>query len=174
LFYSHLDDALVSVLNAGLNQRQNLGSADYYGGELSLTAQLTAAFQAGVNYSYIHRAFDVGTPVSGSIRPFQLTDVPDHKGFVWLSWKAGGLSVVPNLEFASSRVTVTPATANGNNPFYYKTGGYITAALRVDYDINRNLTVGVGGRNLFDRNYTLTNGFPEPGRSVFVSVRARY
>lgn len=81
LFYSHLDDALVSVRTpANLNRRENFGSADYYGGEISITARITPTLDAGVNYSYIHRDFDVGTPASGDlIRPFALTDVPDHK-----------------------------------------------------------------------------------------------
>ncbi|MBV1687133.1 TonB-dependent receptor [Novosphingobium sp. G106] len=186
LFYSHLTDALVSVIRTDapllipgvttpLNQRQNIGSADYYGGEISLSVQLTQAFQAGVNYSYIHRTFDVGTPAIGTIRNFKLTDVPSHKGFAYLSWQPlGGLKVTPNLEFASGRTTVTPVTANANNPFYYQTGGYVTAGLRADYDINDYLTIGVGGRNLFDKYYVLTDGFPEQGRSFFASVRAKY
>lgn len=174
IFYSHLADALVSVRTpANLNRRENLGSADYHGGEISLTAQLALTFQAGVNYSYIHREFDVGTaPAGGLIRPFRLTDVPSHKGFAWFSWKpVEGLEVVPNLEFASSRVTVTPASANGLAPLYYRTGGYVTAGLRIGYDITDRLTIGIGGRNLFDNSYTLTDGFPEPGRSIFASVR---
>lgn len=176
VFYSHLTNALVSVRTpANLNRRENFGSADYYGGEISLSAQLTSAFQAGVNYTYIHRDFDVGTPPAGGlIRPFRLTDVPSHKGFAWVSWRAGDLNVLPNLEFASGRTTVTPASANGLAPVYYDTEGYVTAGLRIDYDITDQFTIGIGGRNLFDKGYTLTDGFPEPGRSFFASLRARY
>lgn len=103
------------------------------------------------------------------------TDVPAHKGFAYASWKpVAGLDIVPSLEFASGRATVTPASANGLAPVYYKTEGYVTAALRVDYDLTDRITIGVGGRNLFDRNYAPTDGFPEPGRSFFLGVRARY
>lgn len=176
VFYSHLIDALVSVRTPlNRNRRENLGSADYYGGEIALTAQVTPSFQAGVNYGYIHRAFDVGTaPIAGLIRPFRLTDVPAHKAFAWLSWRPlDGVEIVPNVEYASGRVTVTPATANGTAPLYYRTGGYVTAALRVDYDVTDRITVGLGGRNLFDKDYVLTDGFPEPGRSFFASLRFR-
>lgn len=32
----------------------------------------------------------------------------------------------------------------------------------------------MGGRNLFDRNDMLAGGFPEPGRTIFASLRVRY
>src|SRR5690606_3016056 len=108
-------------------------------------------------------------------RPFELTDVPAHKGFAWVSWRpVAALNVLPSLEFASGRATVTPASANGLAPVYYQTDGYVTAALRLDWDVTDDVTIGVGGRNLFDREYALTDGFPEPGRSVFATIRARY
>ncbi|MEI9850153.1 MAG: TonB-dependent receptor [Sphingomonas sp.] len=83
VFYSWLTDALVSVRTpTNLNRRENYGSADYYGAELSIDADLSPTLQAGLNYSYIHRSFDVGTPPAGAlIRPFRLTDVPRPQGF---------------------------------------------------------------------------------------------
>ncbi len=100
---------------------------------------------------------------------------PDHKGFAYISWKPmGGLEIVPSVEFASDRTTVTPASANGLAPVYYDTGSYVTAGLRIDYAILPEVTLGVGARNLFDSDYVLTDGFPEQGRSLFASIRARY
>ncbi len=176
-YYSWLADALVSVRTpANLNRRENIGSADYYGAEVAVDVRFGATLSAGANYSYIHRSFDVGAaPMGGLIRPFELTDVPDHKGFAFVSWRpVPALNVVPSVEFASDRTTVTPASANGLAPVYYDSGSYVTAALRVDFDVTEQLAVGVGGRNLFDRTYVLTDGFPEPGRSLFVGVLARY
>ncbi|MBB5685629.1 TonB-dependent receptor plug domain-containing protein [Sphingobium boeckii] len=176
IFYSKLDDALVSVrTTANLNRRENYGSADYYGGEIALDARIGTTLDVGANYSYIHRSFDVGTPASGGlIRPFRLTDVPDHKGIAYLNWRPlDGLEIMPSVEFASKRTTVTPASANGLVPVYYDTGSYVTAGLRIDYAILPQVTLGVGARNLFDKYYVLTDGFPEQGRTVFASVRAR-
>ena len=177
VFYSWIDDALVSVRTPqNLNRRENIGSADYCGAEIAVDLRLGGTLNAGINYSYIHRSFDIGTPPPGGlIRPFELTDVPAHKGFAYVAWKpVAALEVVPSLEYASGRTTVTPASANGLAPVYYKTEGYVTAALRVDFEATDRITLGVGGRNLFDRNFALTDGFPEPGRSFFLGVRARY
>lgn len=177
VFYSWLSDALVSVRTpANLNRRENLGSADYYGAELSVDAEILPSLSAGANYSYIHRSFDVGTtPVGGLIRPFELTDVPDHKGFAWVSWRPiEELNILPSIDWASNRTTVTPASANGVAPVYYGTGAYVTADLRINYAVTERIEVGVGAQNLFDDYYVLTDGFPERGRSFFASLRARY
>ncbi len=176
-FYSRLTNALVSVrLASNRNQRVNIGSADYYGGELSLDYALGSTLQIGGNYSYIHRSLDVGAaPVGGFIRQFRLTDVPDHKGFGYVSWKPlAGFEILPSLEWAGKRTTVTPATANADVPVYYKTGSYVRADLQLSYAVMPGIELGAGARNLFDEYYVLTDGFPEAGRSYFLSVKAKY
>lgn len=176
LFYSDISDAIVAVRPAGFpaksTQRQNLGSAEYYGAELALTAHIGQTLEIGANYTYTHRSFDIGTPAAGTIVPvFRLTDVPAHKGFVYASWSPlTDLHIVPSVDVASNRTTLTTASP----PVDYRTGSYAQANLRVDYTLRPGVEIGVGARNLFDDNYTLTDGFPEPGRSFFASVRAKY
>ncbi|WP_447761183.1 TonB-dependent receptor plug domain-containing protein [Sphingopyxis panaciterrae] len=177
VFYSNIDDAIVSVRPAGFpanaTQRQNLGNAEYYGTEIALTAHVTPTLELGANYTYTHRAFDIGTPAAGTVVPvFRLTDVPTHKGFAYASWSPfGGLTIVPSVDFASNRTTLGTFSPIVD---YYRTGSYVQANLRIDYALRDGIQIGVGARNLFDDNYILTDGFPEPGRSLFASIRARY
>lgn len=177
LFYSKLEDALVSVRTpANLNRRENYGSADYYGGEIALDADLSPTLQLGANYGYIHREFEVGAaPAGGLIRPFQLTDVPEHKGFAYISWMPiEGLRLLPSVEFASDRTTVTPASVNGLAPVYYDTGGHILGNFRASFAFADRFEIAAGVRNIFDDEYVLTDGFPEPGRSFQLSARVSY
>jgi len=180
-FYSDIDNAIVSIrpaaAPAGTSQRQNLGDGRYYGVELSVNARITPTLTVGGNYGYVHRDFDIKAG-PGAVMPlaFALTDVPGHKGFMFVDWSPfPRLHVIPSVEAASKRTTLASTTPTPPGvPFYYRTGAYAQANIRVDYELVRGVDVGVGARNLFDDNYQLVDGFPEAGRSFFASLRARY
>lgn len=181
-FYSRVTDAIVSYPTlaysctgstapgpcpqVSLVQSRNLGHGDYYGAEISLDLRIGAAFSLGGNYTYTHRK--LVDPANAAFRP---TDVPTHKAFVYADWHpTGKLHVLPSADIASNRWTVTDVAPI----VYYRTGAYVNAALRVDYEVFPGIALGLGGRNLFDDNYQLVDGYPEPGRSFFASIRARY
>ena len=74
------------------------------------------------------------------------------------------------LEYADERWTVTTTTPLA----YYKTGSYLLLNLAADYAVTDQVTATVGAQNLGDQDYQLTDGFPEAGRSFYVSLRARF
>ncbi|MBC2667304.1 TonB-dependent receptor [Novosphingobium flavum] len=185
LFYSHVADAIVSVVPAGFpagsSQRQNLGDGDYYGAELSLTATVSPALELGANYTWTHRDFTITGAAAGTTVPaFALTGVPEHKAFVYASWQPfGRLRVLPSLDLASDRMTVTTGAASTLSPTappvrYYETGGYAIANLSLTYAVTPQVELGIAARNLFDEYYVLTDGFPEPGRSFSLTASARF
>ncbi len=179
-FYSHLNDVIVSFpfiyttctpatppvcTDNAVTQSRNLGSGNYYGAELALTARLGTMLSLGGNYTYTHR--DLKDPSNAAFEP---TGVPTHKAFLWADWSPlADLHILPNADIASARWTVNTA-----GTLYYRTGSYALANLTVNYELTDGIEIGVGARNLFDAYYALTDGFPEPGRSVFASARARF
>lgn len=174
VFYSHVDDVILAYpftfSGQSVTQSRNVGAGDYHGVEIAMNGQLGPALNFGANYTYTHRKLS-----NPSIIGYRLTDVPEHKGFAYLSWKpVSRVTVLPSLDFASDRWTVTPATANGFSPTYRRTGSYAVANLRIDFELAEGIELGVGARNLFDDYYMLTDGFPEAGRSFFASARARF
>jgi len=109
--------------------------------------------------------------VTQNVTVFRLTDVPAHKGFAYADWSPfTGLHVVPSVDFASDRTTMTTSTP----PIYYRTGAYANVGLRLSYAVMQGVELSVGARNLFDDQYRLVDGFPEAGRSFYVGARARY
>ena len=178
IFYSHLNNVIVnfpfiynSCTPAGVctpnavTQSRNLGDGDYYGAELSLSAQLNSQLSLGANYTFTHR--DLHDPNNAAFRP---SDVPTHKGFIYVDWSPiSRLHILPSIDLASDRWTVNTA-----GTLYYRTGSYANGAIRADFELANGVTIGAGVRNLFDQNYQLVDGFPEPGRSYFASIRAKY
>ncbi len=187
VFYSKVDRAIVSVRPVGASatttRRENLGDGEYHGAEISANAQLLPTLLAGANYSYIRRSFTI-RPQAGSILPaaFQLTGVPTHKAFIYANWApVGGLHIMPNVEIASDRTLLAsyaPPLASAPTvagpPVYYRGGNYVNVGLRIDYALTETIEIGVGARNLFDENYELSDGYPEPGRNIFLTARARF
>lgn len=53
-----------------------------------------------------------------------------------------------------------------------RTGAYLLFDIAAQYSLARNLDVAIGFKNLTDDNYSLAWGFPQPGRSFYLKMRA--
>ena len=59
-------------------------------------------------------------------------------------------------------------------PNFTDIGSYALLNFRADYDFTDNFSTAVGVTNLLDQNYSLADGFPEPGRQFYATARARF
>jgi len=171
VFYSDLKNALIQipVVVTGfgtVNQTKNAADGKYYGFEGSVTAQVSETLDVGGNLTYIHRKLT--DPTNAAFRP---QGVPDWKAFAYADWRPiEKLTIRPSVEYADQRWTVTTTTPLA----WYKTGSYLLVNLSADYEVVENVVATVAVQNLGDQDYQLTDGFPEAGRSFYVSVRAKF
>lgn len=176
-FYSLIDDAIACVVVAGgaacplntaktvLTQYQNVGNGAYSGLEGSLSARLNAQLTAGGNVTWIAQSFHV--PGGTAYEP---TDTPTDKLVLYADWTPiARLHVEPDLEIDSDRWEVNAAGTG-----YLRAGAFDLLDARVAYDLPQGVELAIGARNLLDQNYQLAQGYPEPGRSFFMSAQYKY
>jgi iron complex outermembrane receptor protein len=189
-FYSHLNRVIVSQPTlaysctasttpgpcspTSLTQSINAGNGDYYGAELSVEARVAPTLNLGGNVTWVHQIVHYPASVLGNVYTAPApdpTNVPDTKAFVYADWTPlARLQLRAGADIESNRWTVTdiaPIT-------YFRTGGHVNAQASAEYEVTRAVRATIGVRNLFDRNYTLVSGYPEPGRSYYASVRVTY
>jgi iron complex outermembrane recepter protein len=170
LFYSVVRNLIQSVpvpaYGPGVTQSQNVGDGHYFGGEATVDYAVRDDFSLGGNLTVIHR--QVYAPY---ILNFQPIGVPDLKVNLFAGYRPlPELTLTPSLELDGSRWTVTDIIA----PIYYRTGAFAVVNMNAEYQATKNLTFSAGVRNVFDAAYILTYGYPEPGRSIYLGVKATF
>ena len=169
IFHNEVKDAIQSVpvvyKGSNYSQSQNVGEATFKGVELGLTASVLPTLEIGGNYSYIDT--QLRNPNDATAR---LTTTPQNKAFIYAKWQPiGGLSIVPALEHATARWS-SKAVGTG----YVKTGAYELLSLKLEYQVLRDWSVSLTGRNLTDKNYQLVDGYPQEGRNFILATRLQF
>ncbi|MCL2021187.1 MAG: TonB-dependent receptor [Betaproteobacteria bacterium] len=143
----------------------NLGAATYKGFEIGFHARAMQNLELGGNYTYIStRVNDPNNP------DYKLTSTPRHKTFLYAIWKPiNDLKVIPSLEYGGKRWSDPPSGSG-----YVRTGNFKLLNLKVEYQLTRNWDISLAARNLLDKNYELTSGYPEEGRSFLLSTRFQF
>ncbi len=157
LFYTRVQDMIQSVtITASTSQQQNIGAVRNQGAELSAQFVATKSLTLGGNYTWLDRKNLTNPAVL-------LTDVPDHKVFAYAQWQPlSFLSVTPSIRSESSRETATNGTR--------RTGGFTLYNLKLDATLSRSLSTSLSADNLSDKLYALNEGFPEAGRTYYLTL----
>ncbi|WP_404986341.1 TonB-dependent receptor plug domain-containing protein [Chryseobacterium sp. M5] len=162
-FINNIKDAIfartVGALDNGnpISQNVNIGKAVFQGYELALGYNPIKNVTLGANYSYI----DMKDKTEGSNEKF--TDVPNHKMMAYTKLEVPKLrsTLNVNMEFYGKRYT----TSTGDQAPEFT---LVNAKLSVNIVKGVNFDFGV--RNLFDRNYYLSYGYPKEGRSFITAL----
>lgn len=162
IFYNRIGDVIQNVNNVvydttkkqWLSQSQNKGRAEYYGAEAAITWHVTTTFTAGANYTFIKRK-NLDNP------SLHFTDVPEHKASGWLQYNISWLGFLVNGEYNASRYSTSYGT---------EAPAFFLLHASTVISITNWLKVQGGVNNIFDKNYMLSEGYPEQGRNYFVKV----
>ncbi|PIE87524.1 MAG: TonB-dependent receptor [Bacteroidetes bacterium] len=157
IFSNHLFNTIqyVDEVQPGLSQIQNTGQSHFYGFDFTGVYQMPLDIQWTLNYAFIKRK-NLSNP------DLLFVDVPEHHIFSALVYKGlKNFDFNLNGEFASDRYS----TSYGNI-----SKAYIVFNTRAAYQFNNGIAIEAGVNNVFDKNYTITEGFPEAGRSYFMSL----
>lgn len=158
LFYSSLTDAILSVSNVqpGKSQMQNFGEAEYKGIEAQLSYMPIQTLNISANYTYLERKNITDSTI-------HFTNVPNTKVIGTVEYSPLKLlKLIANTEFNSSRYSTSYGTTV---PDYTLLNGFVSSKF------SKYLSVDAGVNNIFDRNYSLVEGYPEEGRNFFVTLR---
>ena len=164
LFYNHLYNTIQMVSNVqpGLSQMQNTGKAVFKGVDLSMVYQPVTVLNIYVTYSYIQQK-NISNP------EILFTDVPNNKLFASVEYTIVK-KIMINLfgEYDSRRNNASDGTRV--SPGYFLMNGQVT------YSFIKILKAEFGVNNIFDKNYTIEEGYPQAGRTllylfVFQSVK---
>jgi len=148
-------------------QSQNVGLGHIVGADFKADYAFRNDLAFGGQLSLIHRWVNLSKATSPNL---ELIGTPGVIGMVYAKWSPlPNFTITPNLTFASDRWS-----PNYNSTAYVQTGAYMLVNFKAEYKVSDNLTVYAGGRNLTDRLYVLTDGYPEPGRSFYIGARATF
>ena len=158
LFYSRITDAILNINNVepGKSQIQNGGRAEFMGVETGVKYDILTNLLLGANYTYIERN-NLTDPT------LHFIDVPNSKVFSYIQYEPKNqIRMMASAEYNSSRYSTSYGT---------QTPSFTLVNALVSSKVWKHIRLEAGVDNIFDTNYSLVEGYPEEGRSFFVTLR---
>jgi iron complex outermembrane receptor protein len=162
------------------SQMANIGSEVHEGVEISVRSTPLARVTLSASYSYLNRdiAYHFGdwpnvSTVNTSITV--LPTLPKNKVVAGATLRAPReiLGVV-NVRYEGG-LTLQDTTYSSSSPFFAPFAeSYATVDVGVIAPLARGVSAQAGVKNLLDRNYYYTAGYPEEGRNWYLNLRYRF
>jgi len=161
VFYTYLNDAIITVFDttSGLIQARNTGMASNHGFELSGNMKLSRSVYFLANYTYM-----VWNNITEPDVNF--INIPKHDVYASFQFRASkNLEFITDLRYMSDRVSTSYGTVAEN---------FITFNLIGKYTFYKLAFIKLGMNNIFDKAYELTEGFPDAGRMIYLTLGLDY
>jgi iron complex outermembrane recepter protein len=162
LFYSDVKNLIVNKeLPSGLDQYQNVGKAVFKGVELSFKSMFIPRNTFELNYTFL-KSEDRSPDRTSD----HLDERPEHKFYVSdLYQLTEWLALFGKLEYYSKQ------WYEDSDEGWQELDGFVTFDCKVIGTFSDTLTLEAGVQNLFDEDYSLSEGYPREGRTFFGVLR---
>lgn len=85
------------------------------------------------------------------------------------------VTLSPSIELSGARWSDSAIQpADPTEVAYSRVGGFGLVNLDLDWRVSEQASLVFGLRNAFDKNYALVEGYPEAGRSLFMTSRLTF
>jgi iron complex outermembrane receptor protein len=172
VYYSIINDMIQTVGitipgKGATTQSDNVGLGHAYGLDLKVDYAIRDDLAVGGQLGLIHRYINSSVLTNPNV---QLIGVPGATAMIYANWlPVPNLTLTPNVQFASDRWS-----PNYNTTAYVQTGAYVLVNFKAEYQVTPHFNLFAGGNNLTDRLYSLTDGYPEAGRMLYVGAKATF
>ncbi|MDD2701008.1 MAG: TonB-dependent receptor [Sideroxydans sp.] len=166
IYLSNISDKIQTAYQPGsttcstssLCQMQNIGEVRASGIELGLNSALSSMLEVGSNYTLTVMS-NISDPAT------RITSVPRHKAIAHATYKIGeAFETTTFIEYNSSRWASNTVELSG----------YTTLNLKAVYHFTRAFSAEAGINNATDRNYSLADGYPNAGRTLFANASVQF
>lgn len=163
LFRSDIKDLIQSVYietvsTVPMYQMQNIGEVRNQGFEFGIGLKPSKYVKAGLGYTYLDR--------ENKSSKTALTGTPKNR-------VTGYLRVDP-LESLYVQVSVQGQDRVCDSTTPTHVGGFSTADVAIGWEPVRNLSFDAGLKNVADKNYQYSTGYPAAGRTWFANARYKF
>jgi iron complex outermembrane receptor protein len=166
-FYYDVEDKIdrVPIVDPVFDEQyQNIDESRFQGIEFQFNSQMIPDNNFEMHYTYL----DAKNKTPGATSD-KLNRIPEHKFYVsdlyaFNDW----LSVFASAEYDGTRYD---EDAKDNQ---VKVDDFWTANLKMIASLHKSINVEIGVKNIFDENYEMEIGYPQPGRTFFIALRGNF
>lgn len=163
VFYGRITDLIQSVVIApNLSQMRNIGRVSQKGFEAGVRTRLGHGVLFSANYTFLDRD-NLSDP------DVRLVETPRHKATV-----SANVPVLPQFAVTSFAQFEADRLTQNHAGRYMDAPAFAEVSLKGVWTVRRQLDLEASVHNLFDADYWIADGYPEPGRTFLVGARWKF
>ncbi|MCD6532479.1 MAG: TonB-dependent receptor, partial [Deltaproteobacteria bacterium] len=161
LFYSDVEDLIVRRKLPAGDMYNNAGKARFQGFEAGITTNFLPRQEITAHYTYL----DAENRSAGRDND-HLEEVAKHKFFF-----SDQIKITDMIHLFAKFEWYDKRWEENVKGKWQEIDGFALLDAKIMVKLPRQIDIEAGFRNLFDKEYELSTGFPRPGRTAFAQVR---